>query len=130
MKMRNMSSDAISEKRLLAAVVAQAVRDACLPPIDKRADTGRKAETSLRADAATAMAFLFDKSVAGVEAYATWLDFDADRFRGRLLDACSIDRRDPMFSDEQRRAFRANYRLFMSLPYEKRANVHEYEDEE
>ncbi len=128
--MTNMSSDATAEKRLLAAVVAQAIRDACLLPIEKRGDKVRKPRVILRADAATAMAFLFDKSVSGVDAYAAWLDFDANRFRDRLLDACSSNRRDPMFTDEQRRAFRQNYRLFMSLPHEKKVRIHEYEDEE
>jgi len=126
--MKDMSSDATAEKRLMAAVVAQAVKDACLLPIERR--RRGKTEMALRSDAITAMAFLFEKSMPGLDAYAIWLDFDTDRFRERLIDACDSNRRDPMFSDQQRRAFRHNYRIFMSMTKHERTGSYEIEDEE
>lgn len=88
----------IPERRLLAAVVAQAIRDASAAPIKE----GKRA-VRLPGDARSAMAFLFGP---GLDAYAMWLDFDPDQFRNNLLDM----RPGVHLSDEQRRNFRFNYR--------------------
>ena len=108
--MTTMSSEAVAEKRLLAAVVAQAIRDACMAP-----NVGAKKKLHLRVEAASAMSFLFNTSRSGVDAYALWLDFDADRFREKLLKRCNTEGHDPQLSDEQKRNFRRNYRLYAEL---------------
>lgn len=126
--MSTMSDDSTAEKRLLAAVVAQAIKDACLAPIVR--ERRRKKEIRLKGEAATAMAFLFDDERSGVDAYALWLDFDVEQFRKKLINKCSSDAKDPYLNDDQKRNFRRNYRLFKSLPSEYRnlIDTEEYEE--
>lgn len=118
--MTNMSAVALAEKRILAAVVAQAVKDACVAPILR----GKVAVRPMP-DALTALGFLFDQTIAGLDAYAAWLDFDPDRFRQKVLDACFASKvsSDLHLSDDQRRNFRVNYKLFQEMPAELRAEL-------
>lgn len=111
--MTTMSTDATAETRLLSAVVAHAVRDACLSPILK----GKKAVRP-RADALSALNFLFDTQRSGIDAYALWLDFDVNQFRQKLIDACDKETvsKDLHLSSDQRRNFRVNYKLYRSMP--------------
>lgn len=90
----------IPERRLLSAVVALAVHDACATPLIKNSKA-----TGITADAKTALAFLFGK---GLDAYALWLDFDPDQFRQNLLTM----RPGKHLSDNERRNFKANYKLW------------------
>lgn len=111
--MTTMSTDAIAEKRLLAAVVAHAVRDACLSPVIKDKKAVRP-----RADTLSALNFLFDTSRSGVDAYAVWLDFDVDQFRQKLINVCQKDlvSSELHLTDDQRRNFRVNYKLYCAMP--------------
>lgn len=111
--MTTMSTEAIAEKRLMAAVVAHAVKDACLSPVIKDKKAVRP-----RADALSALNFLFDTSRSGVDAYALWLDFDVDQFRQKLINACQRDTAssDLHLTDDQRRNFRVNYKLYCAMP--------------
>lgn len=112
----NMSMDAVAEKRLLSAVVAHAVRDACHAPIMK--GTKKKVASRMKPETVSAMAFLFDTSRSGLDAYAIWLDFDADQFRQKLIDVCFKERVPSALhlTDDQRRCFRINYKLFKTSP--------------
>lgn len=118
--MTNMSSEALAEKRMLAAVVAQAVKDACLAPVLRG-----KVAVHPRADSITALGFLFDQTRAGLNAYAAWLDFDPDRFRQKMIDSCFASKvsSDLHLSDDQRRNFRVNYKLFQAMPAQRRAEL-------
>lgn len=108
-----MSSDATAEKRILAAVVAQAVKDACLAPV-----VLNKVAVRPQAEAYSAMNFFFNTKRSGIDAYAIWLEFDAERFREKLLHSCYAEfaPKDLYLTDDQRRNFRANYKLFRSAP--------------
>ena len=119
----NMSKDALAEKHLLTAVVAHAVRDACMPPIVKK--TKRKEAARIRGEVFSAIVFLFDKERAGLDAYAAWLDFDAEQFRLKLLRACHSERVTPdlHLDDNQRRNFRANYKLYNSMPHHRLEDI-------
>ena len=99
----------IPEQRLLAAVVAVAVRDSMAAPyrpVDSR-------EYRMRTEAITAFNFLMTDDCEG---YLQWLDIDAGHFRQKLLD--QMDDRTPKsipFSPEQRRAFRVNHSMWLKL---------------
>jgi hypothetical protein len=88
-------------RRLLLAVVDQAVRDACLTPL----------RTQPQQEALSAMRFLFDTEVAGLAEYAPWLDFDPNVFRSNLQEKMrdSAPYQAGGFAPTERRAFRFNY---------------------
>lgn len=111
--MTDLSTDVVAEKRLLSAVVAHAVKDACIRPVTKNKKAVRH-----HPDALSALNFLFDTHRSGIDAYALWLDFDADQFRQKLIKAChkEIVAKDLHLSDEQRRNFRVNYKLYCAMP--------------
>lgn len=100
-------------QRLFASVISQAIRDACLPPIDR--DTKRQAEefegkrqTEVAIDA---VEFLFGENKT-FHLYMSLLDMHADHFRSKLLDA--MEGGEPGYfsmtiSEDQRRAFRWNH---------------------
>ena len=111
--MNTVIAEAIEEKRLMAAVVAQAIKDACIAPMTKTVKN--KKVLRIRWDAATAMYFLFSTEESGVDAYALWLDFDVKMFREKLLKKCSSYSHDPYLNDDQKRNFMRNYRLFQGL---------------
>lgn len=119
-------AEATPERRLLASVVALAVNDACtIPPRpdSKYMSPGLK----MRPESFTAMRFLFDKSVSGLNEYALWLDFDADQFRRKLLALMQDDspKRLANFDAIDRRHFRINYKLWQAVK-----NVEEIVEEE
>ena len=100
--------------RLFASVISQAIRDACLPPIDR--ETKRQAEdfegkrqTEIAVDA---IEFLFGENKS-FHLYMSLLDMHADHFRSKLLNAMESSANtgyfNMMISDVQRRAFRWNY---------------------
>ena len=108
-----MSTNAIAEKRILTAVVAHAVKDACIAPV-----LLGKVAVRPHADAQSAMNFFFNTKRSGIDAYAIWLEFDAERFREKLIQACfdNVAPKDLHLTDDQRRNFRANYKLFRNAP--------------
>jgi hypothetical protein len=102
---------AIPERSLLASVVLLAVNDACSAP--PKTDRSKRTPAGLRigVDAFTAMRFLFDDRVSGLDAYAEWLDFDLGHFRAKLRSIMADT--GPLviqgFESMQRRNFRFNY---------------------
>ena len=99
------------ERHLLSQVVLAALNDSCRRPRQY------KHRLVMRRSAFTAMRFLFDESVAGLNEYALWLDFDPGQARSRLLRMMENDgphkiwEWDPM----DRRAFRINYQLWQDM---------------
>lgn len=100
-------------KRFIASVISQAIRDACLPPIDratkKQAEEfeGKK-QTEIAIDA---IEFLFGENKT-FHLYMSLLDMHADHFRSKLLDA--MESNEPGYftitiDEAQRRAFRWNH---------------------
>ena len=97
-------------RNLLATVVQLAVTDACSqPPKRRKDDTGVLSRITV--DAITALRFLFDESVSGLNEYATWLDFDPGHFRLKLQETMYNNSPLPVngFESNQRRNFRYNY---------------------
>jgi len=98
----------VPERRLLAQVILLALNDACQPPY--------KQEGRLRMSnhAYTAMRFLMDETVAGLNEYATWLDMDPGNFRRHLLNIMADT--SPKIIGEwdsgRRRIFRINLALW------------------
>lgn len=111
-------------RRLLWAVVEQAVRDACLTPL--RGRPARPQEESL-----TAMRFFFDKAGSGLAEYAVWLDVYPDVFKQKLLEFMHDDSSFTKgeYSDIQRRNFRWNYRYWCQHNHEKHFYRKEREDQ-
>jgi hypothetical protein len=104
-------------RSLLASVVSTAVLDACIPPIVE--ETGKKRVVrGMDVDAFTAMRFLFDTNVSGLDVYASWLDFDAGQFRHKLLELMNNKQAGPLrgYSAQQRMNFCRNYRLWQQMP--------------
>jgi hypothetical protein len=87
-------------KRLLAAVVVMAIKDACFGPKSK----------IISSHTASAFNFLFEYS----DYYLSMLDIDPKQFRVRLLeyvDSKKLDKPLPYsLTDHERRAFSFNYR--------------------
>lgn len=104
------SSQTKACRSLMATVVQLAVMDACAQP-PKRRKEDRGVLSRITVDALTAMRFLFDESLSGLNEYATWLDFDPGHFRLKLQETMydnsplSVNGFDPL----QRRHFRYNY---------------------
>lgn len=101
-------------EKLLAAVVAVAISDACVEPFRV---TSKDKTTYMRVETVTAFRFLFSQSMSGLDAFALWLDFNEHNFRRKLLQymadesRLSVHGKDP----NQRRNFRYNYRLWEKL---------------
>jgi hypothetical protein len=95
-------------RHLLATVVNLAVNDACQVP-------GRERPS---ADAMSAMRFLFDETVSGLNEYAELLDINPGQFRARLLKimktggVCEING----YSESHRIYFMRNYRFWQQNP--------------
>jgi hypothetical protein len=101
-------------QKLLASVVHLSIKDACTrPPTEKKG----KSLGDIHTDAFTALRFLFGEGVAGLNEYATWLDFDAGQFRKKLLEMMRDDTAKFVFSigPEDRRAFRYNYKTWLTI---------------
>lgn len=99
--------------RLLSAVVVTALRDACSAPPRERTGARRR----LSSDTFTAMRFLFDERVSGLNEYLVWFDIDTGQYRMRLrqmmADDGPFDRNG--FRSLDRRNFRFNYRLWEQM---------------
>lgn len=97
-------------RSLLATVVQLAVMDACAQPPKRRKDE-KTVLSRITVDALTAMRFLFDESLSGLNEYAAWLDFDPGHFRLKLQE--TMYNNSPLtvngFDPNQRRNFRYNY---------------------
>lgn len=118
--MKIVVSDAKAERSLLASVVLAALADACSPP--PKSDKSKRAVMKspiagfkIARDAFTAMRFLFDKQLSGLDAYAAWLDFETDHFRLKLLKVMSDNSPHVIqgFEPMQRKNFRFNYGLWL-----------------
>jgi hypothetical protein len=66
------------------------------------------------------MRFLFDTREAGLAEYATWLDFDANVFRTKLLEKMrdSAPHQAGGYTPPERRAFRFNYTFWVKHHHE------------
>jgi len=104
-------------KRLLAAVVVMAIKDACYGPRSK----------ILYSDAASAFSFLFEHS----DYYLSLLDIDSQQFRVRLLEYVhNKNSNTPLpysLTDSERRAFSFNYRRWKQMTTS-RSFTEEYEE--
>jgi len=91
---------AVACKRLLSAVVALAVRDACQP-------SGSKMLNQLSKNA---LEFLFYTS----DGYLEWLDIEAEQFRKRLVGIMYTKNKNPPFSlsEQDCRNLRINYQMW------------------
>lgn len=96
--------------RLLSAVVITALRDGCSAPPREAKGVRKK----ISSEAFTAMRFLFDERVSGLNEYLIWFDIDAGQYRMRLrqmmFDDTPFTRNG--FDTLDRRNFRFNYRLW------------------
>lgn len=109
------------ERALLSQTILVAINDACTAPNPelRRKHKSYINHTTFRmhTDSFTAMRFLFDESVSGLNEFAIWLDFDASHFRQKLLkimddnSAATKSGYTPM----HRRCFRINYKMWQAL---------------
>ena len=109
------------EKALLSQVILLAINDACFSP-DPKARHENKAFVSnesirMHTNTFTAMRFLFDRSVSGLDEYSAWLDFDPSQFRRKLTEMMRNDGPNIIngYSSMQRRYFRINKRIYDAL---------------
>jgi hypothetical protein len=109
-----MSTDAVAEKRLLAAVVARAISDCCIKPSK---GVQKLEHAKMNANAFTAMRFIFDTTQSGLDAYAQWLDFTPEVFREKILQFSwdvSPGKKD-FLNEQDRKNFRHNYFLYRKM---------------
>lgn len=95
---------AIAYRRLLSAVIALAVKDACKQSTELRSGIAREA-----------LDFLFLYS----DGYLVGLDINPEQFRRKVLDYCFSDRQqegNPFNLDgKERKHFRANYKRWYEI---------------
>lgn len=117
MEMFDRNEQAIACRKLLAAVVITAVRDACLTPPKRSRFVGESEGMPMSIDAFTAMRFLFDDSVSGLKEYLQWFDIDPGQYRMRLRDMMFSESAHKVngFETMDRRNFRYNYGMWMRL---------------
>lgn len=117
-------------RALLATVVSTAVSDACAAPLTEEKGK-RRVVKGMAVEAFTAMRFLFDTHVSGLDVYASWLDFDAEQFRTKLLVLMRDKRAGPLrgYSDTQRSNFCRNHRMWQQLPSDHEPQEKEEEDD-
>ena len=126
-----MDVSATPERNLLSQVVLSALNDACKRPRKQKNANGVE-HLRISRDAFTAMRFLFDPDVAGLNEYALWLDFNADQARTKLLKLMKDDGPnkigdwDPM----DRRTFRINYKLWQHMKIFEQSGIDFDEDED
>lgn len=101
------SYKSIPEQRLIAAVIATAMRDACIKPFKP---FGEK-HLRLTFDCMTAHDFLWTEAL---ESYLHYLDVEAEYFRKALIKTMNNDSEKKIgsFTPEDRRAFRFNKRYW------------------
>ncbi len=107
-------------RHLLASVIQLAVSDACSTP--------GKEKPSM--EALTAMRFIFDESVAGLNEYAELLDINAGQFRKRLLKIMKMHSVGEVngFSESQRIHFMKNFKYWQLNPLEVRLEIENVDD--
>jgi len=90
--------------QLLSAVIAQAIRDACIKPTEKE----QKAKRNIDTEASDAIRFLFGKNSV-FQAYAQLIGADAEQIRNALLNRAedTISATKKQFGDQERRILRA-----------------------
>lgn len=114
-------------EKLLAAVVATAIRDLSIAPVKTtgKPDPNKRGHPSeimrlngINQHAFSAARFLFGKN-GGLSAYLHWLDMNPKSFRQHLLDVMWND--SPVvvggFDSQARRAMKANYLRWMDLQW-------------
>lgn len=95
--------DRTPEQRLLAAVVAVAVRDCCMPPVGRH---------NLRLQPQAASAFDFVFTDLG-DPFLELIDINSGHFRRKLEEVMNdTSNTDKPFKSIQRRAFRINHKLW------------------
>lgn len=101
----DVSSHKIPEQGLISAVIAMAVRDACIKPLKD----GKHLRMTW--DATTAHDFLWTESL---DSFLHWLDIDAGYFRSNLIRTMGDDSEKQIgqFSSNDRRNFRINRKLW------------------
>ncbi len=124
-------------QKLLASVVANAVRDLAAAGWQREYRTPRPGSPAMRkplpmtVHAFTAARFLFDEEFTGVDAYLEWLDMDVAEFRRRLLEA--IYNPSPLavggWEPEQRRVMRINYETWRKLRHGDTSMMEDDDDE-
>ncbi len=100
--------DDISERRLLAAIIATAVNDCCDRP------TNSKKHARITEDALDAMRFLFEDNDA-CRVYFSMLDMDLPSFRTNLVSTMHGTTGAAHITDQRKRFFRINYARFGPL---------------
>jgi hypothetical protein len=110
----------VANKRLLSAVIALAIKDACKGSSNKR----------LPSDTQSAFNFLFEHS----DLYLSLLDIDPQQFRKRLVahvhQRLSATTMPYHLTHIERRCFAMNYRRWLHQSVHEREPVYEEEDEE
>lgn len=104
-------------RKLLSAVIITAVRDACSTPPKRNKTRGEENRMPISTEAFTALRFLFDESVSGLNEYLNWFDIDPGQYRLRLQQtmADSSPLRLNGFEPLDRRNFRYNYGMWLRL---------------
>lgn len=137
--MQDSGQQSRSCERLLAAVVACALRDLAAPGFGRTyrsavSQAGKPSvlmQAGISPHAFTAARFLFDTSVTGVDAYLEWLDIDPDTWRKKLREV--IDNDTPLrvggFEPEQRRNMRVNLKIYNRLSYLTDKEIDDHDDE-
>lgn len=109
------------EKALLSQVILLSINDACqsLNPQVKKEHRNFVSNEQVRmhTDTFTALRFLFDSSVSGLDEYAAWLDIDSKQFRRKLVEMMQDNGPNIIngYSSMQRRNFRMNKKVWEVL---------------
>jgi hypothetical protein len=119
-------------RKLLASVVALAVKDACLPPIKVRSKENKMLRKVPSEAACSALHFLMGKSVLG---YLEMLDMDSDRWRKELMSQMNTSNTEANPFNSQitafeKRCFGWNYWWVKANPDQRKALSDEDLDEE
>lgn len=115
-------------RSLLATVVLLAVADSCIRP--PKPIKGERPKIPMATEAFTAMRFLFDETLPGLNEYATWLDMEPSHFRMKLLETMRSESPSIIngYDPSDRRAFRYNYGVWYRL--KNQYDVQQEEEEE
>ena len=109
------------EKALLSQVILLSINDACHAPDPKVRKEHRNfvsnEQVRMHTDTFTALRFLFDTSVSGLDEYAAWLDIDPNQFRRKLVEMMQDNGPNIVngYSSMQRRSFRMNKKIWEML---------------
>lgn len=99
--------------QLLAAVIADACKNACSPPSDREKKLRRNIDTA-DSDPDASMRFLFERG-SPFALYASFIGLEAESLRIALLgNRLAGPNTDRVFTEADRRAFRVRYQWFRS----------------